>query len=67
MLPDADATIQCAMQRRDIKLIKKVIKGIEDLKSDVHVQIIFKQLRVRKDEWLKKRPTRLLPDGKVAR
>lgn len=64
MLPDADATIQCAMQRRDIKLIKRGNQRIEDLKSDVHVQIIFKQLRVRKDEWLKKRPTRLLPRRK---
>jgi hypothetical protein len=57
MLPDSDETIACAMQRRDIKLIKRGNQGIEDLKSDIHVQIIFKQLRIRKDEWLKKRNT----------
>lgn len=55
MLPDADGTIACTMQRRDIKLIKRGIQEIENLKSDIHVQIIFKQLRIRKDEWLKKR------------
>lgn len=55
LLPDADATIPCTMKRRDIKLIKRGNQKIEGLKSDIHVQIIFKQLRIRKDEWLKKR------------
>lgn len=55
LLPDADATIACTMKRRDIKLIKRGNQKIEGLKSDIHVQIIFKQLRIRKDEWLKKR------------
>lgn len=54
MLPDADEIIACAMKRRDNKLIKRGNQSIQDLKSDLHIQIIFKQLRVRKDEWLKK-------------
>lgn len=54
LIPEADETIAEMMQKRDIKLIKRGNQTIEDLKGDIHVQLVFKQLRIRKDEWLKK-------------
>lgn len=54
LIPDVDRDLIELMKRRDIKLIRRQSKSIEELDGDVHVQIIFKQLRLRKDDWLKK-------------
>jgi hypothetical protein len=54
LLPDADQCLEKAIERRDIKLIKRQGNTIEELNGDVHVQMIFNQLRMRKDEWLEK-------------
>ena len=54
LIPDIDQSIEQVIERRDIKLIRRQQQPIEELSSDVHVQIIFKQLRLRKDDWLKK-------------
>jgi hypothetical protein len=54
LIPDADETLAEVMRKRDIKLIQRENQSIEDLKGDIHVQFFFKQLRIRKDEWLKK-------------
>tara|TARA_B110000046_G_scaffold63181_1_gene70599 strand:+ start:16268 stop:16492 length:225 start_codon:yes stop_codon:yes gene_type:complete len=40
------------MNRRDIKLIRRKEKTIEGIDGDIHVQIAFKRLRLRKDDWL---------------
>jgi len=53
LLPDIDETIENSFSKRDIKLIRRGHDSIEQLKGDVHVQFYFKQLRMRKDEWLK--------------
>lgn len=60
LLPDKDQTIEMAIEKRDIKLIRRANKSIEDINSDIHCQIIYKQLRLRKDHWLKKKPIHLL-------
>ncbi len=54
LLPDADQCLEKAIERRDIKLIKRQGNTIEELNGDLHVQMIFNQLRMRKDEWLEK-------------
>lgn len=54
LIPDADETLAEVIRKRDIKLIRRGNQTIEDLKGDLHVQFFFKQLRIRKDEWLKK-------------
>lgn len=54
LIPDADETLAEVLRKRDIKLIRRGNQTIEDLKGDLHVQFFFKQLRIRKDEWLKK-------------
>jgi len=54
LIPDADETFERVAKRRDIKLIRRGSKGVEHLEGDVHVQLFYKQLRIRKDEWLKK-------------
>lgn len=59
LIPDADETIAEMMGKRDIKLIKRGHQSIEDLKGDIHVQLVFKQLRIRKDEWLTKQQINL--------
>jgi hypothetical protein len=51
LVPDADFTIEKAIENRDIKLIKRA-EGIEKLKGDIHLQIFFNQRRMAKDEWL---------------
>jgi hypothetical protein len=55
LIPDADETFECLAEKRDIKLIRRGTQSIAELKGDVHVQLFFKQLRLRKDEWLKSR------------
>lgn len=55
LIPDADETFETLAEKRDIKLIRRQNQSIEELKGDVHVQLFFKQLRLRKDEWLKSR------------
>lgn len=52
LLPDADQCLEKAIERRDIKLIKRQGNTIEELSGDIHVQMIFNQLRMRKDAWL---------------
>lgn len=54
LIPDVDQDLLEMMNRRDIKLIRRKGKTIEGLDGDIHVQIAFKQLRLRKDDWLKK-------------
>ena len=54
LIPDVDQDLLEMMNRRDIKLIRRKDKTIEGLDGDIHVQIAFKQLRLRKDDWLKK-------------
>ncbi len=54
LIPDIDYTIEKAVEKRDIKLIKRE-EGIENLKGDVHLQIFFNQRRLAKDEWLAER------------
>lgn len=54
LIPDADETLEEVLRKRDIKLIRRGEQAIEDLKGDIHVQFFFTQLRIRKDEWLKK-------------
>ena len=54
LVPDADFTIEKAIENRDIKLIKRA-DGIDNLKGDIHLQIFFNQRRLAKDEWLASR------------
>lgn len=54
LIPDVDQDIQELMNKRDIKLIQRNNKPIEELRGDLHVQLVFKQLRLRKDDWLRK-------------
>jgi hypothetical protein len=51
LIPDADRTLQNVFKSRDIKLIRRTRK-IEDLKSDIHIQIFYDQLTNKKDQWL---------------
>ena len=51
LIPDADKTLENVFNKRDIKLIRRTRK-IEDLKSDIHIQIFFEQRTNKKDEWL---------------
>ena len=51
LIPDADFTFEKAIEKRDIKLIKRY-EGIENIKGDIHLQIFFNQRRMAKDEWL---------------
>ena len=51
LIPDADFTIEKAIENRDIKLIKRE-NEIFNLKGDIHLQIFFDQRRSAKDEWL---------------
>ena len=54
LIPDIDFTLHKAINKRDIKLIKRD-EGIENLKGDIHLQIFFNQRRMAKDEWLAER------------
>ena len=51
LIPDADENLKNVFNRRDLKIIRRTRK-IEDLKSDIHIQIIFDQLTAKKDQWL---------------
>jgi len=51
LIHDSDKTLQNVFNKRDIKLIRRTRK-IEDLKSDVHIQIYYDQLTNKKDLWL---------------
>lgn len=53
LIPDKDQTLSKAIFHRDIKLIKRGDKTIEDLEADVHLQIFFNQKAKAKDNWLK--------------
>lgn len=53
LVPDADVTIDNAIKRRDIKLIRRGSSRIEDLRGDIHLQIYYSQKRKAKDDWLK--------------
>jgi hypothetical protein len=58
LIPDVDRDLIEMINRRDIKLIRRKDKTIEGLDGDIHVQIAFKQLRLRKDDWLTKQAIR---------
>lgn len=51
LIPDADKTLRNVFNKRDIKIIRRTRK-IEDLKSDIHIQIYYDQLTTKKDQWL---------------
>ena len=51
LLPDADGDLETAFNKRDIKLIKRG-NTIEDLKSDIHIQIFYEHRTKMKDDWL---------------
>ncbi|MBU0529453.1 hypothetical protein KKF86_06835 [bacterium] len=51
LIPDRDKTLQNVFNKRDIKLIRRTRK-IEDLKSDIHIQIYYDQLTNKNDQWL---------------
>lgn len=51
LIPDADKTLQNVFDKRDIKLIRRTRK-IEELKSDIHIQIYYDQRTNKKDQWL---------------
>ena len=53
LVPDADVTIENAIIKRDIKLIRRGNSNIEDLRGDIHLQIYYSQRRQAKDNWLK--------------
>lgn len=52
LIPDTDVIIDKAIERRDIKLIKRGDSKIEDLRGDIHLQIYYSQKRRAKDNWL---------------
>lgn len=54
LIPDVDRDLIEMMNRRDIKLIRRKGKAVEGLDGDIHIQIAFKQQRLRKDDWLTK-------------
>ena len=56
LIPDADKTLQNVFNKRDIKLIRRTRK-IEDLKSNIHIQIYYDQLTNKKDLWLQEQDT----------
>lgn len=53
LIPDEDISIENAIHKRDIKLIRRNNETIEALKSDIHLQLFYKQRRAAKDLWLK--------------
>ena len=53
LVPDVDVTIENAIGRRDIKLIRRGNSKIEDLRGDIHLQIYYAQKRKAKDVWIK--------------
>ena len=53
LVPDADVSVDTAILKRDIKLIKRGNTPIENLKGDIHLQIYYDQKRKAKDDWLK--------------
>lgn len=53
LIPDVDKDFGNVLLKRDIKLIRRGNQSIEDLKSDIHIQVYFRQLTKAKDEWLK--------------
>lgn len=53
LVPDADITIENAIKKRDVKLIRRGNSRIEDLRGDIHLQIYYSQKRKAKDDWLK--------------
>lgn len=57
LVPDQDRSIENAICQRDIKLIRRGDETIEQLKSDVHIQLFFNQRRAAKDIWLKEQPS----------
>ncbi len=64
LLPDVDQTIENVIRNRDIKLIRRGTQEVNQLSGDVHCQIIYQQLRLRKDDWLKKQKTGILKASK---
>ena len=52
LIPDVDGSLERAILQRDIKLIVRGATKIEDLRGDLHLQIMFAQKRRAKDEWL---------------
>ncbi len=61
LIPDADKTLQNIFNKRDIKLIRRTRK-IEELKSDIHLQIYYDQQTNKKDKWLQEQDIDLNSD-----
>lgn len=62
LLPDADDNLETAFNKRDIKLIKRGNR-IEDLKSDVHIQLFYEHRTKKKDDWLESQDIDLTSDN----
>jgi len=60
--PHADDSIERVFASRDLKLIRREEKRIEDFKGDIHVQIYYDQDRKQKDDWLKRQDVDLNSD-----
>lgn len=59
LIPDVDETIERFVENRDLKLIQRGTTTINQLKGDIHAQIVFKQMRLRKDDWLQRQSINL--------
>lgn len=55
LIPDVDGDLSTVTVKRDIRLIRRGADGIENLRSDVHLQIYFAQKTKERDSWLKER------------
>lgn len=53
LIPDIDGDLETTFNNRDIKLIKRN-SNIEELESDIHIQVFYKHKRKEKDKWLSK-------------
>ncbi len=52
LVPDFDKTIDVAISKRDIKLLRRGQAPIENFLGDVHIQIYIDMLRSENDTWL---------------
>jgi len=51
LVPDVDGIIENAVNKRDIKLIRRGNSRIEDLRGDIHLQIYYSQKRKARKIW----------------
>jgi len=53
---DIERRIDCCINHYDVKLIRRNDESIEELKSDIHIQIYYGDLRAAKDNYLSNQP-----------